>query len=144
MSGERGYTQPTGDAFRWPDVLDQWEHWEHADPARKLPALLAPDARFRIGSAATYFDADLRQAIYAVVSGIDIDRRTVEEDWLIANTVDAAVAEQARRGPIICVERLREPERRQSLSPYTGKCDKRFEMADVTATLHGLFRRNVV
>jgi hypothetical protein len=145
VSDQRGYLQPTGDSFRWPDVLDAWAYWEHTDPARKLPALLAP-LRARSGkSPCDYFDADLKDAICAAVDGVDIENRSVDEDWTSASIIDAAVAEQCRRDGIMDATRLRTPARLQSLSRYRGKCDTRDTyFAEIRAIYNGVIKRTVV
>lgn len=134
-----GFCALTGDAWRWPDVLDRWKHWEHTYST--------------LWAYVGVHHWDLCQLIANVLDGVDIDERTPEEDWTIANVIDAAVAEQARRRGILDARYFERTAPRstacrtsstQHHTRHRSALDDRFSAIGARLAWHGVMKRNVV
>lgn len=135
------YCGPTGDAFRWPDVLNTWRHWETVLSVWRS----AQDWPTRLCARAGVHDPRLVGAVVHACVDIDIDLRTEEQDWTIANVLDSAIAEQARIDGVINAGYFaRTAPRKESsqLTRFVGLCDNRLETARIA--WNGVMKRNVV
>ena len=138
------YADRTGHPHRWPDVLDWWRYWDDVGVQIHDEAMVRPDAA-NLARLAHVTHPDLIAALRGALADVDLDRRTVEDDRVLANVLDAVITEQIRRtprlGPSWYLTRLAKPHQFTRNAPYRGACDTRF--VEMKAMLQGLWTRPV-
>lgn len=146
----QGYADRTGHPHRWPDVLDRWSYWD--DPGSVIyihdAALPKPNAA-TLARHCRVTHLDLIAVLHGVLANIDLDDRTIEDDHVLANVLDAVLVQQLRLTTMVAearlphLQRLTKPRQFTLGAPYRGACDARVN-SSMQAMMMGLFKRTVV
>lgn len=132
-----GYSTPTGDAWRWPDVLDRWRYWAPLSSPNSV--ILGETHTTRCVTALRLLcdlidlrATDLCATLVRVIDPDRVRRRSIEDDWLIANTIDAVIAEQERRDGVLDTRYFERTAQRRAVPLSTARYVGDVERADHT------------